>query len=162
MRVEPKDLEGEFLDFYATCLQFKVKPQIAIIEKKSTGVTLVSVLKSVQGLKVIGIDRTSKSGSKTQRFIDMQQYIAAKRVSLPSYGKHTKMFIKHMSDITANDTHAHDDIADTCFDAVNGAFIDKIIVMQVANKVDYSSMATNMMQGTHHLDLLRKKAHGSG
>ena len=162
LQIEPKDLEGEFLDFWACCMTYKVKPQCAIIEKKSTGVTLVSVLKNTQGLKVIGIDRTSKSLSKTQRFIDMQQYIAAKQVSLPLLAKHTKMCVDHMTDITANNTHKFDDIADTCYDAVNAAFIDKIIVHQVAAKVDYDQMAATMMQGQHHIDLLKRRAHGSG
>lgn len=162
LQIEPKDLEGEFLDFWSTSMTFKVKPQCAIIEKKSTGVTLVSVLKNTQGIKVIGIDRTVKSGSKTQRFIDMQQYIAAKQVSLPNGAKHTKMCVDHMTDITANNTHRYDDIADTCYDAVNAAFIDKIIIHQLANKTDYNQMAATMMQGSHQLDFLRKKAHGSG
>ncbi len=160
IQVEPADLEAEFLDFWASCMTYKVKPQCAIIEKKSTGVTLVSVLKRTQGLRVIGIDRTVKSGSKTQRFIDMQQYIAARQVSLPLLAKHTKMCLDHMTDITANDTHKFDDIADTCYDAVNAAFIDKIIVQQVATKVDYNALAANMMQGQHQIDYLRKKAHG--
>lgn len=162
LQIEPKDLESEFLDFWSRCMTFKVKPQCAIIEKKSTGVTLVSVLKRVQGIKVIGIDRTCKSGSKTQRFIDMQQYIGAKQVSLPMLAKHTKMCVDHMTDITANNTHRFDDIADTCYDAVNAAFIDKIIVHQVKEKVDYNQLAATMMQGSHHIDFLRKKAHGSG
>ncbi len=162
LQIEPKDLENEFLDFWASCMRFKVKPKCAIIEKKSTGVTLVSVLKNVQGIKVIGIDRTCKSGSKTQRFIDMQQYIAAKQVSLPSLAKHTKMCVKHMTDITANNTHKFDDIADTCYDAVNAAFIDKIIIHQVAEKVDYNQVASNLMQGQRQVDFLRKKAHGRG
>ncbi len=161
LQIEPKDLEAEFLDFWSSCMTFKVKPQCAIIEKKSTGVTLVSVLKNTQGIKVIGIDRTVKSGSKTQRFIDMQQYIAAKQVSLPFGAKHTKMCLDHMTDITANNTHRFDDIADTCYDAVNAAFIDKIIVHQVAQTVDYNQLASSMMQGQHQLDYLRKKAHGS-
>jgi predicted phage terminase large subunit-like protein len=162
LQIEPKDLEAEFLDFWSSCMTFKVKPQCAIIEKKSTGVTLVSVLKNVQGIKVIGIDRTSKSGSKTQRFIDMQQFIAAKQVSLPMFAKHTKMCLEHMTDITANNTHRFDDIADTCYDAVNAAFIDKIILHQVKEKVDYNQIAQSMMQGQHQIDFLRKKAHGSG
>jgi len=162
LQIEPKYLEDEFLDFWSSCMTFSVKPQCAIIEKKSTGVTLVSVMKDVQGLKVIGIDRTSKSGCKTQRFIDMQPYVAKKLISLPMFGKHTKMCIDHMTTITANDTHAFDDIADTCYDAVNAAFIDKIIVHQVAAKVDYNQLAANLMQGQHRIDSLRKKAHGSG
>lgn len=161
LSIEPKDLEAEFLDFWASCMTFKVKPQCAIIEKKSTGVTLVSVLKNTQGLKVIGIDRTAKSGSKTQRFIDMQQYIASKQVTLPLLGKHTKMVVDHMTDITANNTHRFDDIADTCYDAVKAAFIDKIIITRVADKIDYDDMAKNMMQGQQHVDYLRMKAYGT-
>jgi predicted phage terminase large subunit-like protein len=160
MNIEPKDLEAEFLDFWSHCMTFKVKPQCAIIEKKSTGVTLVSVLKNVQGLKVIGIDRTSKSGSKTQRLIDMQAYIAAKQVSLPMLAKHTKMCLTHMTDITANNTHKFDDIADTCYDAVNAAFIDKIIVHQVQEKVNYDQLASNMMSKQNRIESLRKAAYG--
>jgi predicted phage terminase large subunit-like protein len=161
MNIEPKDLEGEFLDFWASCMTYKVKPKLAIIEKKSTGVTLVSVLSKVQGLKVLGVDRTRKSGSKSDRFVDMQQYIAAKQVSLPSLAKHTKMCIDHMTDITANNTHKFDDIADTCYDAVNAAFIDKIIIHQADAQTDYNQIAKTMMQGTHQVDFLRKRAYGS-
>ncbi len=161
MNLEPKDLEDEFLDFWASCMTFSVKPQCAIIEKKSTGVTLVSVLKKTQGIKVIGIDRTVKSGSKTQRFIDMQQYVAAKQVSLPLLAKHTKMCLEHMTDITANNTHRFDDIADTCYDAVNAAFIDKIIIQQVATKVDYGHLAHTMGQRERQIDALRRRAYGN-
>jgi len=161
LQIEPKDLEAEFIDFWSQCMTYPIKPQCAIIEKKSTGVTLVSVLKNVQGLKVIGIDRTRKSGSKTDRFIDMQQYIAAKQVSLPANGRHTKMCLEHMTDITANNTHRFDDIADTCYDAVNAAFIDKIIIHQLADKVDYNLLASDMMQKQKNLDFLRRKAYGN-
>lgn len=124
IRVEPKDLENEFIDFWHECARHENPPLLAYIEKKSTGVTLISVLEKFRGLKVRNIDRNRKSGSKSQRFIDIQPYIAAKRVSLPTYGKHTKMCIDHMKKITNNDSHAHDDIADTCSDAVKIALID--------------------------------------
>lgn len=159
---EPRDLEAEFMDFWVSCMQFPVKPQCAIIEKKSTGVTLVSVLKGVQGLKVIGIDRTVKSGSKTQRFIDMQQYVASHQITLPAVAKHTNMCINHMKDITANDTHRHDDIADTAYDACNAAFIDKIITQQLASKTDYDQIAAQMMQGQKNIGNLQRRSHGFG
>lgn len=161
MNIEPKDLEDEFLDFWATAMTFKVKPQCAIIEKKSTGVTLVSVLKRTQGIKVIGMERTVASGSKTQRFIDMQQYIAAKQVSLPLLAKHTKMCVDHMTNITANNTHKWDDIADTCYDAVKAAFIDKTIVAQVQSKTDYEKLSKDLMQPFKQIDNLRHKANGN-
>lgn len=160
IQVEPKDLESEFLDFWASCMRFKVKPEHTFIEKKSTGTTLLSVLKKVQGLKTIGVDRTVKSGSKTQRFIDMQQYIARKQVSLPAMARHTKMCVDHMIKITANNTHRHDDIADTCYDAINAAFIDKIIVQKASVGVNYEQIANRMSQNSNRIDLLRKRAYG--
>jgi predicted phage terminase large subunit-like protein len=112
IRVEPKDLEREFLDFWQECARHEKPPMVAFIEKKSTGVTLISVLKEMRGLKIREIERTRKSGSKSQRFIDIQPHIAAKQVSLPLHGAHTEMCIKHMCKITNNDSHAHDDV---CF-----------------------------------------------
>lgn len=68
LRIEPKDLEAEFLAFYSGCMRYRVKPRIACIEAKSTGVTLLSVLKNVRGLQVRNIERTRTSGNKTTRF----------------------------------------------------------------------------------------------
>ncbi len=161
LSVEPKDLEAEFMDFWVSCMRYKIKPNLALIEKKSTGVTLVSVLKGVQGLKVLPIERTRASGSKSQRFIDMQQYISDKLVSLPTYGKHTKMCIDHMCKITPNDTHRWDDIADTCYDAVKAALIDGIIVAKVGNQQQYKDMAAGMMGHQNRIDRLKKAAHTS-
>lgn len=128
MRVEPKRLENEFLDFWQDCARHKQPPMVAFIEKKSTGVTLLSILKGMRGLKVREIERTRKSGSKSQRFIDIQPYVASKQVSLPAHGVHTEMCVNHMKRITNNDSHAHDDIADTCADAVRIALIDLMLI----------------------------------
>ncbi len=157
LQIEPKDIEDEFLDFWATCMQYKVKPQLAIIEKKSTGVTLVSVLKKAVGIKVIPMDRTIASGSKGQRYIDMQQYIASKLISLPEYGRHTKMCIDHMIKITANNTHRFDDICDTAYDAVRAALIDKTVVYKI-DQVDYDHVAKNMSGYQNKIDQLRNKS----
>jgi predicted phage terminase large subunit-like protein len=128
IRVEAKDLETEFNSFYAACCRHKSKPQLIGIERKSTGVTLASTLNSIQGLNVLDITRTKASGSKTARFIEMQEYVSKKLVSLPRHGRHTQMCIEHMSKITANNTHRHDDIADTAYDAVKIALIDKVLI----------------------------------
>jgi phage terminase large subunit-like protein len=104
-----------------------VKPLIAAIEKKSTGVTLCSVLQSMRGLEVREVKRTVASGSKANRYIDMQAIIAAKLVSFTSGAKHIKMCIDHMIKITANDSHRHDDICDTVYDAIKMALIDKTL-----------------------------------
>jgi predicted phage terminase large subunit-like protein len=127
LRVEPKNLEPEFLDFWQDCARHPKPPLVAYIEKKSTGVTLISVLKGIRGLKVREIERTRKSGSKSQRFIDTQPFIASKLVSLPAHAPHTQMCINHMKKITNNDSHAHDDIADTCSDAVRIALMDRLL-----------------------------------
>jgi predicted phage terminase large subunit-like protein len=161
LSIEPADLEVTFLDFWASCMHFKIKPTTALIEKKSTGVTLVSILKRTPGIRVIGIERNKASGSKTQRFIDLQYYIASRLVTLPEYGKHTKMCIEHMLKITANDAHRFDDIADTCYDAVKAALIDKIIVHSEQNSVEYNQIAARMVGFTKQVDELRRKAHGS-
>lgn len=141
IRVEPKDLQDEFMQFYASCMRHSVKPRMAAIEKKSTGVTLSSVLSSMQGLQILDINRTSASGSKTSRYLEAQQYIASKQISLPMISKHTNMCIEHCAKITANNTHRNDDIADTLYDAVKIALIDKIILGRISNKRDDDNIA---------------------
>jgi hypothetical protein len=128
MWIEPKDLQDEFLSFYNACQRFTVKPSLIAIEKKSTGVTLSSILKTIPGLRIIEIERTRASGSKSSRFIELQRYIASKRVTLHSFGKHTSMCIEHMGKITANDSHRYDDICDTAYDAVRMALIDETVI----------------------------------
>lgn len=140
VRVEPKDLENEFMTFWQTCAIHPHPPTMAFIEKKSTGVTLISILKGMRGLKIREIERTKASGSKSQRFIDVQPYIASQRISLPTEARYTEMCVSHMVKITNNDTHAHDDIADTCADAIRIALIDNLLrfasgKMDVVNKI---------------------------
>ena len=128
--VEPKDLEDLFMDFYASCLRHSCKPSAIAIEKKSTGTTLLSVLKKRQGLNLIDVDRTAAEGSKTTRFLEMQPYVASRQITLPKYGKHNVKVIKHMTSITANNTHKRDDIADSAQIAVDIALIRKLIIRQ--------------------------------
>lgn len=130
LRVEPKHLESEFLSFYNECCMHKMPPSFAAIEKKSTGVTLVSVLGDIRGLDVRHIDRTKASKSKVARYFEIQPYINKKLVSLHRYAKHTRMCIEHCKKISANDSHRHDDIADTLYDAVKIGLIDKMTVDQ--------------------------------
>ena len=134
-------------------------PMVAFIEKKSTGVTLISVLKSMRGLKVREIERTRKSGSKAQRFIDIQPYIASKQVSLPSHGVHTDMCINHMKKITNNDSHAHDDIADTCSDAVRIALIDRMLYIHTHRDALFRSTTQEAANQFNRLTALKRKAY---
>jgi hypothetical protein len=117
IRVEPKDLESEFIAFYNKCLQYNVKPSAVAIEKKSTGTTLLSLLSKYHGIQVIDIQCNAttsdgRSNSKTARFLAAQPYLAKHLVSLPRYGTHTNMCLDHVRKITANNTHRFDDI---CF-----------------------------------------------
>ena len=125
MRIEPQHLEGAFIDFYSNCMLHKTPPMLAAIEKKSTGVTLVSVLKNLRGITIREVERTRASGSKSDRFISIQSYISSKQISFLEGAKHIDMCIEHLSKITANDTHRFDDIADTLVDAIRLAFIEK-------------------------------------
>ncbi len=110
LRIEPKDLEENFLDFYSNCSLHHKPPMMAAIEKKSTGVTLLSVLRKQRGMQIREIQRTVASGSKTQRFLEIQPYIASNRISFTKYAQHAEMCIVHMSKITANNSHRHDDV----------------------------------------------------
>ncbi len=159
IRVEPKRLEEEFLDFWQECACHRLPPQVAFIEKKSTGVTLISVLKGMRGLKIREIERTRKSGSKSQRFIDIQPYIASKQVSLPAHGTHTEMCINHMKKITNNDSHAHDDVADTCSDAVRIALIDKLLYAYTHKTALFRSTTQEATARLNRITALKKKAY---
>jgi len=161
LRVEPKDLQDEFMDFWTGCMRYKIKPKFAAIEKKSTGVTLISVLKDIQGLRIIDIERSGTKNSKTNRFLEMQPFIASKQVSLPATGKHTTMCLTHMSKITANNVHRFDDIADTCYDAVKMALIDRIIINKEIGTTDHSAMAKNLISTYNRMDRLKKAAYGN-
>jgi hypothetical protein len=127
LRVEPKDLKDNFMAFWQSCMLHPTPPEFTAIEKKSTGVTLSSVLGEVRGLSVRNIDRTRASGSKAQRFLESQPYVAQRLISLSTHAKHAVLCLDHMSKITANDTHRHDDIADTLADAIKIALIDKTL-----------------------------------
>lgn len=158
LRIEPKDIENEFFNFYRICMAHKVKPKIVAIEKKSTGVTLLSTLSNTPGLRTINIERTRATGSKTQRFLSIQPYVAEKRITLPAYAKHTSICIEHMRKITANDTHRFDDICDTAYDAIKLALIDKIFVKRTT-KEDDAALARKVMSTSLEIDRLKKAAY---
>jgi len=144
VRVEPRDLESEFLAFYASCMRHKVKPEFAAIEKKSTGVTLASILKNSRGLKILDVNRNKSSGSKSDRFIEMQSFIAKKLISFTEGAQHVRMCIEHMTKITANDSHRHDDIADTFYDAVKIALIDEALNYRLDDKSERTNVLSKM------------------
>jgi phage terminase large subunit-like protein len=146
LRIEPKDLEEAFLSFYASSMLHKKPPMIGAIEKKSTGVTLISVLRGLRGMAIREIERTKASGSKTQRFLEMQPFLASKRISFTENAKHADMCIKHMSKITASNAHRFDDIADTCSDAIKIALIEKTIYNLESNTESQNQFKNSLQQ----------------
>lgn len=147
MRIEPKDLREAFIEFYANCTLHPVPPLLAAIEKKSTGVTLVSVLRDLRGVQIREIERTSASGSKAQRFLEIQPYIASKRVSFTKNSRHIDMCLAQATKVNAAMSHRFDDIIDTLADAVKIALIEKTLYN--INKDDESrkNMNTTLTQG---------------
>jgi predicted phage terminase large subunit-like protein len=152
IRVEPKDLQPEFEQFYFDCMQYPVKPSIVAIEKKSTGVTLSSILKTLQGIQVIDIERTRASGNKASRYLEMQPYVSSKRISFSVNSKHSSQCIEHMRKITANDTHRHDDICDTAYDAVKLGLINKSILV---DKKETQTVLANSLKNHNRLNKLK-------
>jgi predicted phage terminase large subunit-like protein len=162
IRCEPANLQSEFFNFHAECLTRPyVKPMYAGVEKKSTGVTLSSVLSHTQGLQVIPIDRTRASGSKTARFFEAQPYAASKRITFPAGAKHRPLCVTHMSKITANNTHRHDDIADTHYDAVKLGLIDEVIYRDTSDQQQQNQLINTLLKNTQHINQLRGLANGS-
>ena len=88
--IEPKDLKDCFINFLGDCMRHKIPPLTACIEKKSTGTTLLSIIRDIPGIQIRDIERTRASGSKTQRFLECQPYIAAKRITFTEGAKHAK------------------------------------------------------------------------
>ena len=158
IRIEPKDLQESFRDFYADCMVHPVKPLVAAIEKKSTGVTLISVLKDMRGLEIRDIKRTKASGSKTERYLEMQPIVAAKLVSLTEGARHVDTCVRHMAKITANDTHRHDDVCDTLYDAIKIALIDKTLLY---NTKQNTTIAAKLMQKQKAVQKLKDAAYGN-
>lgn len=152
MRIEPKDLEREFVDFYANTTLYVKAPRLAAIEKKSTGITLVSVMQKYRGLQIREIERTIASGSKTQRFLEIQPIVASRLISFTRNAKHAEMVINHMSKITANNSHRHDDIADTVADAIRIALIEKTIY-SIDNRDESRRKLTDGLKKTFHSKL---------
>lgn len=157
LRVEPKDLREEFLSFWHSCALYDVPPLMAAIEKKSTGVTLISVLEELRGIQIRDIPRNKTSGSKTQRFLDIQPFVAAKLVSFTKDAPHKDTCIEHMTKITANNSHRFDDIADTLADACKITFIDKTLYNAHNNRYSSQSVMTELGDQMRRQAALRRQ-----
>ncbi|WP_339050229.1 hypothetical protein [Rickettsiella endosymbiont of Xylota segnis] len=157
LHIEPKDLENELRHFYTIANRHKVKPNCIAIEKKSTGVTLLSFLKSWRGIEVREIERSVKSGNKITRYLEIQPIIANQRVSLPRNGKHTEACITHCKKITANNTHRFDDIADTLYDGIKLGLIEQSILFSRRHHDDVNRVVSTLADRFQQLNQLREE-----
>ncbi len=157
IRVEPRDLKETFMDFWQECMRHRLPPMMAAIERKSTGTTLLSVLQDLRGMQIRNIERNRSSGSKTQRFLEVQPYVASRCISYTRNAKHMPMCLAHMGKITANDSHRHDDIADVLADAIRIALIDKTILYNIKQN---DTIAATIMQGQKSALRARSNLHG--
>lgn len=163
MYIEPKDLKDKFLQFYSSCLRHKVQPTMAAIEKKSTGVTLLSTLEGFAGLQIVDIERTKASGSKTARFLEIQPIIETNRMTLPAYGRHTEECINECSLVTKNNTHTHDDRCDTLYDAVKIALLDELVLRRLPlNSSKNDKKVRDLSLAYKKINQARRNAYGNG
>jgi hypothetical protein len=144
--IKPDELEGEFMSFYSRCCNYKTPPQIAAIEKKSTGVTLSAVLKKVRGLQIIEVVPTIKSGSKIERHLAMQPIVNGQLISLRDDRHHIKRVKDHMTKITANGSHLRDDICDTAQIACDQVFLNGTIARMLMPTQKKSSTINNLAE----------------
>lgn len=156
--VQPFQLKSQFMSFYqASLLRTTLVPTVAV-EKKSTGVTLLSMLEQERGMKTRTIERNISSGCKIQRFRDIQPYINSKLVSFPANGKHNTSCIEHCAKITGTGAHLRDDIADTLYDAVNMAQEKEKMWLASKNK-ETNKIYENLLANHQRLKNVRVQNH---
>lgn len=126
-RIEPENIESELDSFLGSCLNFTVKPKIIIIELAGVAYSIAGNLRKKPGITTLDIQRSGSKKSKVQRFIDMQPYVKQGKVTLPYGALHNKMVIEHMTKITPNESHSHDDLADTIQMACEKCFDQEIL-----------------------------------
>lgn len=156
--VQPYQLQGQFMSFYqAALLRTSIAPMIAV-EKKSTGVTLLSILEQERGLRIRPIERNVSSGCKIQRFRDIQPFVNSKLVSFPANGKHNTKCIDHCAKITGTGAHLRDDIADSLYDAVNLAKEKEKIWLASKDKTE-SQIYEKLLANHNRLKTVRAQSH---
>ena len=161
VRVETADLYQTFMEFYYGCLRHPVQPKQIIIEKKSAGVTLLSIVNRLQGIECPTLD-LFKTKPKVSRFRDCQPFWNAKQISFTQGADHATKCIEHMRKITHNGSHAHDDICDTFADACYATFINKITTTHLrASNDENNRKADFIMQSFNQLEYLKSKRYGN-
>lgn len=133
-RVEPESIEHELDSFLGSCLNFHVKPKIIVIELAGVAYSISGNLRRKPGITVLDIQRSGSKKSKVQRFIDMQPYVKSGKITFQHGSLHNRSVIEHMCKITPNESHSHDDIADTIQMATEKCFDQEIIQNYIVTK----------------------------
>ncbi|MGB8807117.1 MAG: hypothetical protein WCC83_04620, partial [Candidatus Rickettsiella isopodorum] len=108
-------------------------------------------------IEIREIQRTSQSGSKITRFLEIQPIIASQRVSLPRHSKHTELCITHCKKITANNTHRFDDIADTLYDGIKLGLIEQSILFQNHQRHEVNRVISELAGHFQQVNRLREE-----
>jgi hypothetical protein len=66
-----------------------------------------------------------------------------------------------MGKITANNVHRFDDIADTLYDAIKMALIDRILINAEVPSKDYDAIVKSLAGHSRQMDRLRRSAYGN-
>jgi predicted phage terminase large subunit-like protein len=131
-RIEAENIEAELEAFFLDCFNFDVKPKVIIIELAGVAYSIAGNLRKKPGIKVVDIQRSSgPRKSKVQRFIDMQPHVKDGLITFQCNARFNDMVIDHMTKITPNESHSHDDVADTlqmaCEKCLDQQIIQKFI-----------------------------------
>ena len=102
----------------------------------------------------MGIERNAGGGNKTARFFECQKFVASHQVSLTKGAKHVEMVLDHMRKITTNDSHAHDDIADTMEMAIRLGLIDGALLPR---STEGNDILASFNQQVNRLSQLRQQ-----
>jgi len=100
------------------------------------------------------VERNAGGGNKTARFFECQKFVASKQISIPRTGKHTERCLEHMRKITGNQSHAHDDIADSLEMACRATLIDGTIL---PHEDKQSEVLKAFVGSANRLDALRQQ-----
>lgn len=129
-KIEPDEIEDRILSFMMETMDQNdiPNPSIIVIELAGVAYAISKSLKKKPGITVIDIQRSGvDSTPKSRRFGYMQPYIKRGMITIQSGRRFNKVFLSHMTKITPNDSHSHDDIADTIQMACEKCFDQEVI-----------------------------------
>ena len=118
-RFQAYELRQRVPDFWAKLRADKSSPlRLMYIEDKASGTQLIQDITRTPTMR-IPVKPIQRDRSKLQRVMDVQSYIEAGYVYLPTDAPFVSDFIAECEAFTANDSHPHDDQIDCMCDAIS-------------------------------------------